>query len=324
MRILTGLQPTNILHIGNLFGALLPAIKLQKDHEVIMMLADYHAITTNHDPKTLHENTLLLAATMIAVGVDLEKTILFKQSDVSAHTELGWILQTQTRFGEASRMTQFKDKAGDNKERISVGLFTYPTLMAADILLYNSDAVPVGADQKQHLELTRNLAERINKKYSTNITVPEPFIQKSGAKISSLTEPKKKMSKSAPSAKSYISLMDEPNIIRKKIKSAVTDSEAGITLSDNRPGLKNLLTLHSLVKNSSLEEVLNEYQGKGMREVKEDLAEAIVSYLEPIQLEIKRLMDNKDELEKILQENAKKAEALANPNLQKIKVSIGI
>ena len=325
MRVLTGIQTTNILHIGNLFGALKPAAQLQNEHELVMMIADYHAITVAQDPKSLNENILFAAATYLAAGIDPKKTILFQQSAVPAHTELAWILQGIAKIGEMERMTQFKDKSKKGgAENASVGLFTYPVLMAADILLYDTNLVPVGGDQKQHVELTRNLAERFNRDFGETFTIPEPYIGKHGARIKALNDPEKKMSKSAPSAKSYISLMDEEDIIAKKIRSAVTDSEPGITVNDARIGLKNLLTIYSLVTGETLVDIAAKYDGKGMRELKEDLAELLIVYLTPLQAEIKGYLDNKDELKKILQIGNEAANEMAQKRLQDVKKKMGL
>lgn len=323
MRILSAIQPTNILHIGNLFGALLPAVEMQKEHQLLMMIANYHAITVSHVPQHLRENTLFLASAMLAAGINPSETLLFKQSDISAHTELAWILQTQTHLGEAERMTQFKDKADKNRDGASVGLFTYPTLMAADILLYGAEGVPVGEDQKQHLELTRDLAERMNKRFQTTLTIPKPLIRSHGARIRSLTDPEKKMSKSSPSAKSYISIMDTEDVLLKKIRSAVTDSLSGITVDDARPGLKNLLTIYSLITKESMVDIASNYHTKGMGALKTDLAEALILYLAPLQAEIHGWMDNQDELQKILKIGGSGANEIAQMTLKEVKIALG-
>lgn len=325
MRVLTGIQPTNILHVGNYFGALKPAVDLQKENDLIVMVVDYHAITVPQDPEMLHQNMLFTAATYLAAGIDPKKTILFQQSAVSAHTELAWILQNITRFGEAERMTQFKDKSQKKgAQQSSVGLFTYPMLMAADILLYDTDAVPVGEDQKQHVELTRDLAERFNRDFGNVFTLPKPLIRQHGARIRSLTEPDKKMSKSAASAKSYISLMDEQDVIVKKIRSAVTDSDRNITVDDNRPGLKNLLTLYSLVTGDTLVEVAAKYDGRGMKDLKDDLAELLTVFLNPLQTEIKGWLDNKQELLDVLKIGRDAAHELAGKKLHLVKEKMGL
>lgn len=324
MRILTGIQPTNILHIGNLLGALRPAVEMQSDNELYMMIADYHAITVPQSPQTLHDNILFITAAYLAAGIDPEKTIIFQQSQVPAHTELAWILQSVARMGEASRMTQFKDKAGNKEQNVSVGLFTYPILMAADILLYDVKQVPVGADQKQHVELTRDLAERFNRDFGETFVVPEPIIRKEGARIASLIEPEKKMSKSSPNAKSYLSLTDDADIIRKKIRGAVTDSTMGITLDDKRPGLKNLLTLFSLATNEPAQMIADRYTQKGMKELKEDTSEALVAYLEPIRSGIEQKLNDKETLINIVRAGSKKAHEQTQKKIALIRERIGV
>ncbi len=323
MRALTGIQPTNILHIGNLFGALLPAVELQKKHDLFMMIVDYHAITTEQDPQTLHDSILYAAAAYISAGIDPKQTVLFQQSQVPEHTELGWIMQTLMHFGEAERMTQFKDKS-QGKKSISVGLFTYPALMAADILLYDAEGVPVGADQKQHLELARNLAIRFNNRFTPTFAIPEPLIPKIGARIRSLTEPTKKMSKSASSAKSYISILDSKDIIAKKIKSAVTDSERGVTFDESRTGLHNLITIYSLITKETPSEIVKQYQRKGIKELKTDLTEALILFLQPMQAEIKGILTNSDELKKILTISSREAHKIAKEKLKDVKEKMGI
>ncbi len=324
MRVLTGIQPTNILHIGNLFGALIPAVELQKDHELYMMIADYHSITVPQNPEMLSESILLNAAAYIAAGIDPTKTVLFQQSQIPAHTELAWILASQTHMGEMKRMTQFKDKSGDKADKVSVGLFTYPVLMAADILLYDTEAVPVGHDQKQHVELTRDVGQRFNNAYGETFVIPKPMIRKHGARLKSLTEPEKKMSKSAPSAKSYISLMDDREIVHKKIRSAVTDSGQLITFEERREGLYNLLTIFSLCTGKSGEDLAHEYAEKGMKVLKDDLAEALSNYLDPMQSKMKELLENKDELKRIIANGSTAADKVANAKLAEVKKKVGV
>ncbi|MFH1631929.1 MAG: tryptophan--tRNA ligase [bacterium] len=324
MRVLTGIQPTNILHIGNLFGALIPATELQRDNDVFMMIADYHAITVPQSPEDLRDNILFTTAAYIAAGIDPKRTVLFQQSQVSAHTELGWILQCSARMGEAERMTQFKDKARGKAENVSVGLFTYPVLMAADILLYGTEVVPVGADQKQHVELARDLAERFNRDFGDTFVVPEPMIKTHGARLKSLSDPEVKMSKSAASSKSFISIMDTADIIAKKIRSAVTDSEPGVRVDDNRLGLLNLLTIYSLVTEETMTSVAERYDGKGIKDLKDDLAEALAMYLVPLQAEIKGLMENRDELVDIIRIGSEAAAEVANKKLTDVKNKLGI
>lgn len=324
MRILTGIKPTNILHIGNLLGALMPAVKLQRDHELFMMIADYHAITVPQDPKQLNDNIFFVTACYLAAGIDPKKTILFQQSRVNAHTELAWILQTQTRMGEAERMTQFKDKTKVKGESVSVGLFTYPILQAADILLYGAEQVPVGADQKQHVELARDLAQRFNRDFGKTFVVPEPIIPGRGARVRSLLDPEVKMSKSAPNAKSYISLLDDEKLIAIKIRSAVTDSQPGVSVDDDRPGLLNLLTIFHLISDEPMVEIAARYETSGIKALKDDLSEALIVFLKPLQAEIKGLMDNRDELKKIIKIGSDAAQEIAQKTLEQVKQKIGV
>ena len=324
MRILTGIQPTGNLHIGNLFGALRLAVDLQKNNDLFMMIVDYHAITVPQDPASLYKNVLFAAAAYLAAGIDPKKTVLFQQSQVSAHTELGWIMQTMTHMGEASRMTQFKDKSGENLDGVSVGLFTYPILMAADILLYDTKQVPVGEDQKQHVELTRDLAERFNKRFGNTLVVPEPIIGKTGARILSLSDPNKKMSKSDPSAKSYVLLTDEPDMIKKKIMSAVTDSQSGVIFDKDRRGLYNLLTIFSIVTETLPDEIAARYQSRGLKELKEDLAEQLIIFLTPIQTKIAQYMADPTELERTIKNGSDAAGVVAHKTLLRVKRAIGV
>ena len=324
MKVLTGIQPTNLLHIGNLFGALLPAVTLQRDNKLLMMVADYHAITVRQDTMVLRDNILFITAAYLAAGIDPKKTILFQQSRVSAHAELGWIMQTQARMGETARMTQFKDKSGGQEDSVSVGLFTYPILQAADILLYQTEGVPVGEDQKQHIEFTRDLAERFNKHFGEVFTIPQPLIRKYGARIKALNEPEKKMSKSAPSAKNYISIMDDAEMIGKKIRSAVTDSMPDISLDEKRLGVYNLLTIYHLITEEPMDEIAARYATKGSKFLKDDLAEALTLYLTPLQAEIKGWLKNKDELQKIIKIGSEAAEELAQKTLVEVKKKIGL
>ncbi len=324
MRVLTGIQPTNILHIGNYFGALKPAIELQREDDLFMMIVDLHAITVPQEPEQLKKNIAFATAAYLAAGIDPKKATLFQQSRVPAHAELGWLLQTVARMGELERMTQFKDKSKAKGQNVSVGLFTYPVLMAADILLYDTQAVPVGEDQKQHLELTRDLAERFNRDFGQTFNVPKPIINIASGRILALDNPEIKMSKSAPSPKNYISLMDDADTIRKKIKSAVTDSESGISIDDSRPGLKNLLAIFHLVTEEPMSEIATKYEGKGMKDLKEDLAEALVAHLEPLQKSINDYLKNPDELEKIIAEGSARAATIAEIKIQSVKTKMGL
>jgi tryptophanyl-tRNA synthetase len=324
MRVLTGIQPTNLLHIGNYFGALLPAVENQDSNDLLMMVADLHAITVPQDPKTLQENIAYVVAAYLAAGIDPEKTLLFQQSRVPAHAELCWLLQTVTRIGELERMTQFKDKSTNKGQNVSVGLFTYPVLMAADILLYGTEAVPVGEDQKQHLELARDIAERFNRDFGQIFTVPKPLIRKVGARIRGLDNPEKKMSKSASSPKNYISLMDTADVIRKKIKSAVTDSEATISYDESRLGVQNLLDILSLLDGRTPSVLAATYEGKGMKDLKEDVAEALISHLTPLQEKITGYLENREELEQIITAGSEKANAVASEKIKEVKKIMGL
>lgn len=324
MRILTGIKPTNMLHIGNYFGALKPAVENQKDHEIFMMIADLHAITVPQDPAELKDNILFVTAAYLAAGIDPKKTVLFQQSRVSAHAELAWILSCIARMGEAERMTQYKDKAKGKGQNVSVGLFNYPILMAGDILLYAVEGVPVGEDQKQHIELTRDLAERFNRDFGQTFVVPKPMIAEHGTRILGLDDPTKKMSKSASSPKNYISLMDETDVIRKKIKGAVTDSESTVTYDDARPGVQNLIDILALVEKRSPFTVADDYAGKGMKDLKADVAEALVLFLEPLQAEINGYLKNRDLLESIIAEGSGRADMIAEQKIKAVKEKMGL
>lgn len=324
-RALTALQPTNILHIGNLFGGLLPLVEAQREFQTFLMVVDYHAITVPQDPTALRENILFATAAYLAAGVDPARTILFQQSLMPEHTELAWILNCLARMGELERMTQFKDKAAKQKTGVSVGLFTYPVLMAADILLYDINVVPVGADQKQHVELARDLAERFNRQFGETFVVPEPQIRKSGARLMSLDNPREKMSKSSKQPKSFISLMDEPEMIRKKIAAAVTDSGVMIVFDqENKPALSNLITIMALLKKQTTEQIERDYTGRDYSEFKKDLAELLVLYLLPLQAEIKGWLKNRKKLIGILKDGAEQAQKIAGQKMKMVRERIGI
>ncbi|MBM7096121.1 MULTISPECIES: tryptophan--tRNA ligase [Alteribacter] len=321
--IFSGIQPSGTLTIGNYLGAMKHFVGLQEDNNCYFCIVNQHAITVPQDKEALKKQTRSLAALYLATGIDPEKSTLFIQSEVPGHAQLAWMLQCVSYIGELERMTQFKDKSA-GKEGVSAGLLTYPPLMAADILLYNTDIVPVGEDQKQHLELTRNLAERFNNKYNDIFTVPEVRIPKVGARIMSLTEPTKKMSKSAENQKSFISMLDDEKTITKKIKSAVTDSE-GIVRYDkeNKPGVSNLLSIYSLFSDMSIEELEAKYEGKGYGDFKGDLAEVVVAALKPIQDRYNELIGS-DELDRILDEGAEKANRHARKTLSKAERAMGL
>ncbi|KGX86034.1 tryptophan--tRNA ligase [Pontibacillus marinus] len=323
--IFSGIQPSGTLTIGNYIGAMQHFPPLQEENNCYFCIVDEHAITVPQDRLELRKNIKSLAALYIASGIDPEKSTLFIQSEVSAHTQLGWMLQCVAYIGELERMTQFKDKSSKSgKEGVSAGLLTYPPLMASDILLYGTDIVPVGEDQKQHLELTRNLAQRFNNKYNDIFTVPDVQISEVGARVMSLQEPTKKMSKSDDNTKAFISMLDDEKTIVKKIKSAVTDSE-GIVKYDveNKPGVSNLLTIHSSFSGKSIESLEAEFEGKGYGDFKQAVAEVVVEAMRPIQERYYELMDS-EELDDILDRGADKANDDAQKMLRKAKKAMGL
>lgn len=321
--IFSGIQPSGTLTIGNYLGAMQQFVKLQDDYQCYFCIVDEHAITVPQDRLELRSNIRSLAALYLASGLDAEKATLFIQSEVSAHTQLGWMLQSISYIGELERMTQFKDKA-TGKEAVSSALLTYPSLMAADILLYNTDIVPVGDDQKQHLELTRNLAQRFNHKFNDIFTIPEISIPEVGARVMSLQDPTKKMSKSDDNEKGFISMLDEPKRIEKKIKSAVTDSDGIVTFDkENKPGVSNLLTIYSSCSGESIESLESKYKDKGYGVFKQDTANAIVDVLKPIQDRYYALIDS-EKLDEILDQGADKAAFTADKTVAKAKKAMGL
>ncbi|EMI10165.1 Tryptophan--tRNA ligase [Anoxybacillus ayderensis] len=321
--IFSGIQPSGVITLGNYIGAMKQFVELQDDYNCYFCIVDQHAITVPQDRLALRKNIRSLAAFYLAVGIDPNKSTLFIQSEVPAHAQAGWILQCIAYIGELERMTQFKDKSA-GKEAVSAGLLTYPPLMAADILLYSTDIVPVGEDQKQHIELTRDLAERFNKRYGDIFTIPEARIPKIGARIMSLTDPTKKMSKSDPNQKSYITLLDDAKTIEKKVKSAVTDSEGVIRYDkENKPGVSNLLTIYSILANEPIERLEERYAGKGYGEFKADVAQVIIDALTPIQEKYYELMES-SKLDDILDEGAEKANRVASKMLKKMENAIGL
>ncbi|ANB62053.1 tryptophan--tRNA ligase [Anoxybacteroides amylolyticum] len=321
--ILSGIQPSGVITLGNYIGAMRQFVELQHEYNCYFCIVDQHAITVPQDPQELRQNIRRLAALYLAVGIDPAKATLFIQSEVPAHAQAGWIFQCLAYIGELERMTQFKDKS-EGKEAVSAGLLTYPPLMAADILLYNTDIVPVGEDQKQHIELTRDLAERFNKRYGDIFTIPEARIPKIGARIMSLSDPTKKMSKSDPNPKSFITLLDDAKTIEKKVKSAVTDSEGTIRYDkENKPGVTNLLNIYSILANKSMEQLEKEYAGKGYGQFKADLAQVIIDTLTPIQEKYYHLMESAT-LDQVLDEGAEKANRVANAMLKKMEDAIGL
>jgi tryptophanyl-tRNA synthetase len=318
-RVLSGIQPTaDSFHLGNYLGALRYWVTLQETHDAFYCVVDLHAITAGHDPALLRRRTRVAAAQLLAIGVDPERSTLFVQSQAPEHTQLTWTLGCITGFGEASRMTQFKDKSlRQGADRASVGLFTYPILQAADILLYQADAVPVGEDQRQHLELTRDLAQRFNSLFGPTFTVPAPHIVKDTAKITDLQDPTAKMSKSASSPAGIIDLLDDPARSAKKIRSAVTDTGREILFDPERkPGIANLLTIYSALTERTIDELTVAYEGKGYGDLKKDLAEVVVSALRPIQERTAGYLDDPAQLDKLLAIGAEKARAVASVTLR--------
>lgn len=323
-RILSGIQPSGAVHLGNYIGALRQWVDLQAQYDSYFCIVDYHAITVKQDPDTLFHNTLSLAAMYIAVGLDPQKVTLFRQSDVSAHTELAWIFNTLAYMGELERMTQYKDKAKQHKTNNNVGLFTYPLLMASDILLYQPKYVPVGEDQKQHIELTREIAERFNSRYGDTLMVPDYFKAPQGARIMSLDDASKKMSKSATTELGYIALTDSPEVILKKFKKAVTDSGSEVKAHKDKPAVSNLLTIFAAVTNKDVQTIEDEYLNQGYGRFKQGLADAVVEFLRPIQETYNELMNDIPMLQRILEHGAGKARQVANETLHDVKEKIGI
>ncbi|WP_270459930.1 tryptophan--tRNA ligase [Faecalitalea cylindroides] len=322
-RMLSGIKPTGRLHLGNYIGAISQFVKYQDEYEMYIFIANQHAITVPTDPKALRQNTKDLIALYLAAGLDPEKCTLFLQSDVDAHVKLGWVFTCLTYMGELQRMTQYKDKTAKGETGITDGLFTYPCLMAADILLYDADYVPVGQDQKQHVELTRHLAERFNNRYSETFVVPQPLETKVGKKIFSLQDPTKKMSKSETDAKGTIDLLDDPAVARKKIMSAVTDS-VGIIQYDpeSQPGLANLLTIQSVLANEPIEDIVKRYEGKGYGELKKEIGQTVFDFLTDLQAKYKKIIES-NVIDQILEEGAKKASYVANKKIRKVYKKIG-
>jgi len=311
------------LTIGNYLGALKNWVKLQDDYNCIYCVVDMHAITLYQEPAQLRNRSLQTLAIYLACGMDVNKSIFFIQSHVPAHAQLSWVLGCNTMFGELSRMTQFKDKSSKHSDNINVGLFTYPILMASDILLYNADLVPVGADQKQHIEITRDIATRFNNKYSPTFTLPEPYIAKNGARVMSLADPSKKMSKSDPNVNAYISLLDPRDVIIKKFSRAVTDSDIEIKEAPSKPGISNLLNIYSCFTNKTVSEAEKEFEGKSYKEFKTAVGEVCADKLDIIQTQYNTLIADKAYLESVLKDGAEKANYLANKTLRKVYKKIG-
>jgi tryptophanyl-tRNA synthetase len=321
-RIFSGAQPTGNVHLGNYLGALRNWVALQPEYESFFCIVNLHAITLPQDPKLLAEKTRETARIYLAVGIDPEVSTVFIQSDVSEHAELTWILNCVARISELERMTQFKDKARKQRENVGVGLFDYPVLMAADILLYQTDLVPVGEDQKQHLELTRDLAIRFNRDYGETFRVPDPFIPKVGARILSLSDPTKKMSKSDDDPNGCVMLLDDADTVARKFKRAVTDSGSEIRFDEARPAITNLLTIYHLMTGQQPQDVEAHFAGKGYAELKSDLADVTIEFLRPFQERMRNIDD--EELNSILARGREKAQAIAGPTFQNVKVKMGL
>lgn len=325
-RAFSAMQPTaDSLHLGNYLGALTQWVALQESHDAVYGVVDLHALTVAPDPKTLRDRTRSTAAQFLAAGVDPTRSILFVQSHVPQHAELAWVLGCLTGFGEAGRMTQFKDKSAKRGEAgTNVGLFTYPVLMAADILLYDANSVPVGEDQRQHLELTRDLAQRINARYGPTVTVPEPYIVKETAKIFDLQDPTSKMSKTG-SPQGIIELLDDPKVVAKRIKSAVTDAGRDIRFDlKNKPGVSNLLAIYSALTGREVKDIVDSYTGKGYGDLKGDLADVVVGYLTPIRESTLEWLESKGRLDATLAEGAERASAIAQATLERVYGRMGL
>ena len=321
--VLSAIQPTGTPTLGNYLGALKNWKNMADDYECYYAVADLHSITVRPEPAQLRRKTLEMYAFLLAIGLDPEKNTVFVQSHVSAHAQLGWILNCYTQFGEAARMTQFKDKSEKHPENVNVGLFAYPMLMAADILLYQANYVPIGVDQKQHLEITRNIADRFNGLYGETFTLPEPFIGKTGAKIMSLQEPTKKMSKSDTNVKAFISVLDDTDTIVRKIKSAVTDSEARVHYAQGKDGVNNSMTIYSCCTGKDFAEIEKEFDGKGYGDFKAAVAQAVAAELAPVRDEFNRLIADKSYLNACMEAGAQKAARVANRTLRKAMKRVG-
>lgn len=323
-RALSCIQPTGAPTLGNYLGALRNWVTMQEEFDCAFAVADLHALTVRQEPAKLRQQIMEMYALLLAIGLAPEKNLIFVQSHVPAHAELSWLLSCCTQFGELSRMTQFKDKSAKHADNINLGLFAYPTLMAADILLYQPDYVPVGADQKQHCELSRNIAERFNGVYGNTFTVPEPYIMKTGARVRSLQDPTKKMSKSDENQNSFISLKDDTDTIIRKFRRAVTDSEACVRYAEGKDGINNLMEIYSAVTGKTLDVIEQEFAGKGYGDFKTAVGEAVAAELAPIQARLAELMSDKAQLEAYMKESASRAYRIANRTLDKAKKKMGL
>ncbi|TCK97785.1 tryptophanyl-tRNA synthetase [Natranaerovirga hydrolytica] len=322
--IFSGMQATGIITLGNYIGALKNWVSLHEAYDCLFSVVDLHSITIRHDPAQLRKRSRDLLTLYIAAGLDPEKNIIYYQSHVPAHAELAWILNCYTYMGELNRMTQYKEKSEKNEDNINAGLFTYPVLMAADILLYQTDVVPVGNDQRQHLELARDIATRFNNIYGEVFKIPEPYFGEVGARIMSLQEPTKKMSKSDENVNGFISVLDEPDVIMKKVKRAVTDSDREIRYSEDKPGVKNLIDIYSVMTGTDIENVVNHFEGKGYGDLKKEVGESIVEGLRPLQTRFKALSADKAYIDEVIKSNGDRASYLAHKTLRKVKKKVGL
>ncbi len=322
-RIFSGIQPTNTPHLGNYLGALRNWKNMQEDYDCIYSIVDLHSITVRQEPAKLRRQIAESYALLLAIGIDPERSVVFVQGHNPAHAQLSWILSCFTQFGELSRMTQFKDKSQKHPENVNAGLFTYPVLMAADILLYQADLVPVGIDQKQHVELARNIAQRFNNLYGDTFTVPEPYIVKAVQKIMSLSDPTKKMSKSDENPNSVVSLLDDRDTVLRKFKRAVTDSGSEVKAEEGKDGIVNLMSIYSAVTNKTFDEIENEFKGKGYGDFKTAVGEAVADTLTPVQNEFNRIIADKTYLEGCMKDGAEKAYKLSRRTLQKVNKKLG-
>ncbi len=320
---LSAIQPSGTITLGNYLGAIKNWVQMQDEYDCIYSLADLHAVTVRQEPAAFRRNILNAYASILACGIDPDKSLFFIQSHVETHAQLSWILSCCTQFGELSRMTQFKDKSARHADNVNAGLFTYPALMAADILLYNTDIVPVGADQKQHLELTRNIAQRFNSIYGEVFTVPEPYIPKSGARVMSLQDPTKKMSKSDTNVNSFVTIMDSPDVIMKKFKRAVTDSEAVVRVGEGKDGINNLIGIYSAVTGKTAQQIEDEFVGKGYGDFKTAVGEAVVEELRPVRERYERYIADKDYMSECWTKADETARRISGRTLGKVMKKMG-
>jgi tryptophanyl-tRNA synthetase len=324
LRVFSGIQPSGISHIGNYLGAIRNWVDQQEHYDNIFCIVDLHALSLPTTRQGLHGNIRTMAHTLLAAGIDPARSILFVQSDVREHSELCWLLSSVTQFGELRRMTQFKDKAGDQQEAVSAALFTYPVLQAADIILYDADLVPVGEDQKQHVELTRDIAGRFNARYGETFVLPRPDIKSEGARIMGLDDPTKKMSKSSDNSASYLALTDDADTLRRKVRRAVTDSGSEVRADADKPALSNLLTIYSLLSRESVADVEARYAGRGYGAFKNDLAEIVVQAISPIQARLAELDASPEFATRVLADGADRARAYAGPKMEQVRERMGL